>query len=273
MHPTLFGLGHIGREVTVGSYTFFVVLAAVVSVGVGVAVARKRGLDGRRSLVCLLIGLAASAVGARLIHWLTNPGSFDGAASVFSLGRSNLSAFAGLLIGVPAAAISARKLGVNPWRLADSVTPGLALAAALARVGCLLNGCCYGQPTQALWGAACPAGSNAHAAQMVSGAIGLFDAPLPVHPTQLYEALAALSGGLIAVWLLRRKLGDGKVFLVFVIWFTAYRWVNNAFLCAPASFAAPSWLFPAIYIFVIAICIHALLPHRSREGGDPPVIP
>jgi phosphatidylglycerol:prolipoprotein diacylglycerol transferase len=262
MHPMLFEFSLLGREVTVKSYTFFLVLAAIAAVGLGAAIARRRGLDGRRSLACLLIGLAATLIGARLIHWLTNPSSFDSAASVLSLGRSNLSAFAGLLLGVPAAALCARKLGVNGWRLADSATPALALAAALARVGCLLNGCCYGEPTHMPWGVACAVGSDAHGAQILSGAIGVFDAPLPVHPTQLYEAIAAILGGLIALWLLRRKLADGKAFLAFVVWFTSFRLVNSALLSTPASFAAPHWLYPAIYALVIVVSCMAL----ARRG-------
>lgn len=266
MHPVLFEISLLGREFVLKSYTCFLVLAAIAAVGLGAAIARKRGLDGRKSMICLLMGLAVTLVGARLIHWLTNPSSFEGAASIVSLGRSNLSAFAGLLLGVPAAAITARKLGVVAWRLADSATPGLALAAALARVGCLLNGCCYGEPTRAPWGVACNAGSDAHVAQIVSGTVSIFDAPLPVHPTQLYEAVAAILGGLIALWLLRRKLTDGRTFLVFAVWFTSFRLVNGAFLNTPASFAAPHWLYPAIYALAIVLCCVAL-EWRGKASG------
>jgi phosphatidylglycerol---prolipoprotein diacylglyceryl transferase len=265
MHPVLFGFSLLGREITVKSYTCFLVLAAMTAVGLGAVVARKRGMDGRKSAACLLIGLAATMIGARLVHWLTNPSSFDGAASVLSLGRSNLSAFAGLSLGIPAAAICARKLRVNPWRLADSATPALALAAALARVGCVLNGCCCGKPTRAPWAIACPAGSGEHARQMVSGAIGLFDAPLPIHPTQMYEAIAAILGGLIALWILRRKFADGNAFLVFALWFTSFRWANRYFLSAPASLAEPHWLYPAFYAVVIALCLAGL----ARTGRRP----
>jgi prolipoprotein diacylglyceryltransferase len=37
-----------------------------------------------------------------------------------------------------------RRVGVHFWKLADAVAPTLALGIALGRVGCLLNGCCYG---------------------------------------------------------------------------------------------------------------------------------
>ena len=37
-----------------------------------------------------------------------------------------------------------RRAGVSFWKLADVVGPGLALCIALGRIGCFLNGCCYG---------------------------------------------------------------------------------------------------------------------------------
>jgi len=45
-----------------------------------------------------------------------------------------------------------RKQPVSPWRLADVYAAPLALGVALGRVGCLLNGCCYGQPVPPNYG-------------------------------------------------------------------------------------------------------------------------
>ncbi len=265
MRPILWEADMLGRHLTVKSYAFFLVLAAVAAVGLGAWIARRRGLDGRRSAVCLLAGLISTMIGARLAHWLTNPASFDGIGSVMSLGRSNLSVYAGLLLGIPTAALCARRLGVNAWRLADSATPALAASAALAKIGCLLNGCCFGIPTGLPWGITPP---DAHLAQIASGEIGLFDRPLPVHPTQLYEAAAAIIGGLIALWLIRRKLADGKAFLAFAAWFTAFRWANSYLLSTPASFAAPHWLYPALYALVLAACAAAYLRMSASKGFE-----
>lgn len=259
MHPILWQVDLLGRHLTVKSYTFSLVVAAVAAVAAGSWIARRRGLDGRRSCVCLIVGLIVTAIGARLIHRLTNPSSFDGIGAVVSLGRSNLSVYAGLLLGIPAAALCARRLEVGVWRLADAAAPGLALGAVAARIGCFLNGCCFGCPTNMPWGITLRTGSDAHIAQIVSGEIGFFDAPLPVHPTQLYEAAAAVIGGGLSLWLLGRRSGDGKAFIAFVAWFTAFRWANLHFLATPASFTAPRWLYPAVYAVVLAACAAAWL--------------
>lgn len=267
MHPVLLEFSMYGRDVTVKSYTFFLVLAAIVVVGAGTEIARRRGLNPRKSALCLLVGLFATAVSARLIHWLTNPSSFDSLRAVFSLDRTNLSAFAGLLLGIPVAALAARKLGIDVWRLADSSAPALALAIAIAKVGCFLNGCCFGVATHARWGVGVPAGSESHLAQIAAGSIGIFDAPLPVHPTQLYESVAALAGCLLALLLLKRSRVDGQAFLAFALWFSVFRWTSSRFLYVPPSSVAPDSFYPAIYTFVSAACILelTLLAMRKRR--------
>ena len=42
----------------------------------------------------------------------------------------------------------ARRQGLPVWGVADSLAPSIALGTALGRVGCFLNGCCYGRPTK-----------------------------------------------------------------------------------------------------------------------------
>src|SRR5262245_749529 len=56
-----------------------------------------------------------------------------------------------------------RRLGVSMWKLADTAGPGIALGIALGRIGCFLNGCCYGHvapeecPSAAFPTMTCPA--------------------------------------------------------------------------------------------------------------------
>ena len=254
MHPVLFEIEIYGHELTAKSYTFFLVVAAVLAIGLGTAVARRRGLNARRSAVALLLGLIVTAVGARMVHWATNSASVDGFGAVVSLNRTNLSAFAGLVLGVPVAGIAARRMRVDAWRLADSSVPALALGIAVAKVGCLLNGCCFGVATHAPWGVAVASGSEAHLAQMAAGSIALFADPVPVHPSQLYEVIAALIGGAAALVLLRQQRADGVAFLVFALWFGAFRWLNLRYLYVPESSSAPKWLYPALYGLVVAVC-------------------
>ena len=70
---------------------------------------------------------------------------------------------------------------------------GVALGIATARFGCFLTGCCFGSVTNLPWGVNYTAGSPAHWVHRHSGLITRDAiASMPVHPTQLYEAVGVL---------------------------------------------------------------------------------
>jgi phosphatidylglycerol:prolipoprotein diacylglycerol transferase len=78
--------------------------------------------------------------------------------------------------------------GVNPLKICDIVAPSLALGLAFGRMGCLLNGCCFGAPGDLPWCHTWPAHSLPHAHYMAQG----FKAMPPIHPAQVYAIINAL---------------------------------------------------------------------------------
>ncbi len=255
MRPELFHVMVNGRELYVMSYSFFLTLAAIFFILIGTFIAYKRGLSAARAGLCLFVGVVALSISARLMHWLTSPTSFDqGLGDVLSFTRTNLSGYAGLLLAIPVMVVAARILNLPVWKLADATAPALAVSAALAKLGCFMNGCCYGIPTKLPWGIALSTGEKSFT-QVISGEIGLFDDPLPVHPTQIYEALAALSGGVIALLLLRMRVPDGVVLLAFGIWFTTIRWMTYYLLQSTSLQSKAEWFYPGLYLAVIVACI------------------
>lgn len=150
--------------------------------------------------------LAGALFGARLFHVLQYNASYTetfGPAWHGHLWRAllvwqtGLVYYGGLLGGMIAAFISCRFYRMPPVLLADLAAPYLALSQAITRVGCFLNGCCWGTITDLPWAVQFPQGCLAH--QRMAGAAGFPpDAPWspPLHPTQLYMA-----AGLIAIFL------------------------------------------------------------------------
>jgi len=118
-----------------------------------------------------------------------------------------------VVAGTVAGLLTARQLSMPMWTVADALTPALALGTVIGRIGCFLNGCCYGTPTQLPWGVVFPPDSFA----------GLEFGNATVHPSQLYFALAGLV--LFAVvWLLRGRLRvPGTLFWVFLALFAMVR--------------------------------------------------
>lgn len=105
-----------------------------------------------------------------------------------------------------------RRHRMNWWRVADMASPAIALGLVFGRVGCYLNGCCYGKLTSSSWGVVFPRWSPAWRAQRDAGLVSVVEQARPVHATQLYEAAACLAIFLVLYYVVARwKRRDGDV--------------------------------------------------------------
>ena len=110
------------------------------------------------------------------------------------------------------------------WKIADNIVLYVGVSVVIARIGCFLNGCCFGVVSNLPWAVRYPLFSEAHLYQISRGQTNLL-VPLPVHPTQLYEALGVLVSVVLALWVrkARPQQGLGIVtllgFLVLSVWY------------------------------------------------------
>jgi len=176
--------------------------------------ARRLHLDEDKLVSVILVSLVAGVLGARMLYVLEHVSEFRREwGSVLALWQGGLTLYGGLVAGVFGGLLMARRLRLPMWVVADAVTPSLAIGGALGRVGCFLNGCCYGRPTRLPWGVSFPPDSFA----------GLDFGNARIHPSQLYFALAGLT--LFAVvWALRRRASPpGTLFWTFLMLFALVR--------------------------------------------------
>jgi phosphatidylglycerol---prolipoprotein diacylglyceryl transferase len=250
----------------VTSYRLFMVLAAVATIGIGFVLACRRGLPGGRTLACLVAMAGAVPVGARLLDLATKPGEYATAPwRLWSVDLIGFSMYGGLLSAALVGTIVCLLLRVDLVVLADSVAPALGVGIALMRVGCFEAGCCFGTATDLPWGVTFPQDSSASLHQLLAGGITLFGWDVhPVHPTQLYEAAAALAGTGMALSLSRRRPGDGNAFLAFVAWYSGFRLLNDSLRVPGAALAVPEWFYPAAYGGIALVALAALV---ARNGG------
>jgi len=209
LHPVLF---HIG-SVTVRSYGLLVMLGFVAGIWLAAGQAKRRGLPSDLAIDLGLFSLVGGMVFARLLFAALNWSAYaDDPIHILYIWREGgLSFHGGLLGGVLACALLAHRRGISFWTLADIAAPALALGYAIARVGCLLNGCCYGGPTSLPWGIRFPVYPDA----------GL--TTLPSHPTQIYSSLGSL---LILAILLRmrsRLSAPGQLFALYLALYAPLR--------------------------------------------------
>lgn len=156
--------------------------------------------------------IVGAILGARILYVATYwKESFAGQPlqEIFMVQHGGLVFYGGLIGASLAIILYARIRRVPLWRLADVFAPSIALGYVFGRLGCLMNGCCYGRACGLPWAITYPRG---HETFPVAAA-----APTPVHPTQLYDSFLNLALYLFLAWLYRRKKFDGQVFAVYLV--------------------------------------------------------
>jgi phosphatidylglycerol:prolipoprotein diacylglycerol transferase len=120
------------------------------------------------------------------------------------------------------------------FRVADLCVPLIALGHFFGRLGCFTAGCCYGKPTAGALGVRFPPGSVAHLELVRDRAIAITAAGTPpLHPTQLYEALAELviCGGLL-LWGARKRY-HGQLLVIYLVAYPVVRAAIELFRADP----------------------------------------
>ncbi len=269
MYPILFELSlAAGSTIEIKSYRAAYLLAIFVALLVAWLIAKTDGLPQKQAFKVLFLTALSLPLGARLWHILTNWGIYiEEPWRIWTFQAVGHALFGGILLASLVGLVAARAFRLNPWLLADGAAPGLGLGIVIMRLGCLANGCCFGRPTRFFLGITFPPGSYAHLWQIAHDYVRLFDAPLPVHPTQVYEAAGALLG--IFLWLLTRKLKlpVGVPFLSFIAFFAVVRSLNWFFRVPPETLKLPSWIYYPIYAstIVVSFWLIALRFKKSQE--------
>lgn len=216
MHPILLKVGPITL------YTYGAMLVLAFSLAAWLAGRILRGLPPELqrltsgqvidlSCLALLGGIAGGRLFFIVLHWRF---FLDEPQSLLALWQGGLVWYGGFAGGVTVAWLYARRHRV-PFRwVLDLFAPVLALGHAVGRVGCFLNGCCYGKVTDAWCGVIMPGESR------------------PVFPTQLAESL-----GLLFLYITLRLLQrtsmlasrPGRLFGVYLCGYAALRFVLEGY--------------------------------------------
>jgi phosphatidylglycerol---prolipoprotein diacylglyceryl transferase len=150
-----------------------VMLLAGISAGIALAIRRAQqvGLDHEIILSLTVWLVVAGVVGARLFYVIEYwEEKFAGhslgktLAEVANVPEGGLVVYGGLIGAAVAFILFVRKYRLPLLPLADIVAPSLAIGLALGRVGCFLNGCCYGGPSDFPWAVTFPKYSSRYEA-------------------------------------------------------------------------------------------------------------
>jgi phosphatidylglycerol---prolipoprotein diacylglyceryl transferase len=175
----------------------------------------------------LLVWLMAGGVlGARLAyvaeHWQSE--FADRPEAIIRIDQGGLMFYGGVLGAVVAILLFARVYRQHPLEILDLCAAVLPLGHAFGRIGCFLNGCCYGSRCEGALAVRFPAGSLIWREQVADGLIpATASASLPVLPTQLIEMGANLIVFGVLFALARRHPYRGLVTALYLILYAVVR--------------------------------------------------
>jgi len=259
MYPELFTLHFANKTFIIMSYSFFYSLAVIFVVSGSFWIARKNKFTFKQIFFLLSTLVVSGFIGARLLHFIFNPEMYaNGNLQLFDLHMRGFTIVGGLLFSIITGFIIGKVYQINIWRFGDITIPFVAGGIGIARMGCFLNGCCYGHITKMPWGVKFPILSLAHQYQISHGLSNIF-VVLRVHPTQIYEMLYAGIGGIIVILINRKKVFDGAGILFFGMWFSLFRILNTYFRQLPESLILSETQYTIIYLIIFTGCLSIFL--------------
>lgn len=251
MRSTLFEVFGI----PIRAYGLMIIIGFALGLWRTTRVCRKRGISPEQIYDLSLIVFVSGLIGARLLFVLLNLRT-EGLGRFYAVWEGGLSFHGGIIAGLIAGYIYTRAKRLNFWVCADLIAPALAIGYAFTRIGCFLNGCCYGAPTTLPW-----------AVQFHEHG---FTTP-PSHPTQIYAFLANIV--IFALLTRLEKMGrkPGFVFTGYIGLYGVYRFLVEYLR---AGYTAQVWLLGltqaqwasiAMVLLSVALIV-SVFRHRQKKA-------
>ncbi len=244
MHPVLLEYGSI----KIYSWGFMLAIAVIVAIIGLTKMYRREGYDTDSVMDLIIILVLAGILGSRLLYivayqWqelLSNP------LAVLSLknGINGLVWYGAVILDVPLFIWYLRRKKYPLWNILDMFAPFVALGYAIVRIGCFLNGCCYGEITSSTCG-------------VVFSYVDSFTR----YPTQLFSSFLNLLLFGLLLWYYPRRKYAGEVFVFYFLGYSIYRFLIEFMRESLINFGP----FTMSQLISIAIFLIALLLHMYKK--------
>jgi phosphatidylglycerol:prolipoprotein diacylglycerol transferase len=165
MHPELFEIPFL--HLTVKSYGTMMVIAFLAAIYIIRRLSRDITPNPQHITNAALYSLIAGVVGARLFYVIHYFDQFQGhLLSVFAIWKGGLELLGGVVLAIAVIGFYCWHHKLPVRRYLDILAIGLMLSLVFGRIGCFLNGCCFGKPTNLPWAVRFPYGSYAYNSQV-----------------------------------------------------------------------------------------------------------
>ncbi len=243
MIPVLWQIG----PVTIYSYGVMLAVAAVVCGWLfGRDASRRLGIEREAAVDLVFWTLLGGIAGARVFYIILNWSFFaQDPLEMIMLQHGGLAFQGGLIGGALTGAWIIYRRRWPAWKVLDMAAPYLALGHGIGRIGCFLNGCCYGRPVP--WGVYFPVHHD------------------HLHPTQLYAAAALVVICLVLKIYQRRRPPVGRVFAAYCVLAGVKRFIIEFFRADHMALWGGLSVFQYVAFGIIAVGAVLWHIHRRHE--------
>ncbi len=242
MYPEICKIGPF----TVYSYGLMLAIAFVVSLALANVQAKRHGISADLIFNLSFLVFVSGIIGGRIFYVIENLSYYiENPIEIIMLQRGGLAWFGGLALGIICGVIYLKKKKASIYKIFDFIAPFLALAQAIGRIGCLLNGCCFGKMSK----------------------FGIY---FTVHksvliPTQIYSSLI-----LIFIFIILRSLQDrphkeGEIFFTYLLLYSLKRFFIEFWRADNAIIFLELTLFQIISILIFFVAIAKLILIRKSS--------
>lgn len=233
-------LPFLQKNIPIYSYGFMLMVAFLVAITIARWRARKEGIDPNKITDLGIYLVCAGIFGARLFFVIQFFEDYkNNFLSIFKIYEGGLVYYGGLFAGIVTLFVYVKRHKLPFLKVIDMLMPSAALGLGFGRIGCFLNGCCFGKVASHIpWAVRFPRtldktgmvdGSPAFLHQYELGLVHLSDAhTLPIHPAQLYSFLSDVVLFFILSAFFKHRERDGEVLLLFGILYPIIRFCMEA---------------------------------------------
>jgi phosphatidylglycerol:prolipoprotein diacylglycerol transferase len=206
------------------TYGVLVALAFLVALWLAGRLAREAGLNPEKvtnlGIYCALAAIGGAKLMLILVdlpYYVQHPGEIFSLATLQAGGVF----YGGLIASLAIAFWYLRRTNLPPWKTADVFAPAIALGHGIGRLGCFSAGCCWGVECDRPWAVTF---TNPLAHDLVGVPLNV-----PLHPTQLYEAVAEFIIFGILYWRIRKPHAEGAIIGSYLMLYGTARFIVEFF--------------------------------------------